>query len=649
MKAVAMPLRFICDEPKLEIPFFQRAYVWKFENAKGLLDDLLKSEGNHFIGSILLKRTTNNVSEEDSTPNRSIVIDGQQRLTTLSILIKVMYEYFEENDLLESSIETDAREALFYKSNGKDLVHLINSYVNRESFKQIIGEVKTTKIQRHEFFEITSPMKKQIEEEIAVEKDWPEEKIEEKYNDNEDKIRECYKYFKKRIYAEEKEKLLSLWNKLFSKDQKDAILVLISIEEGEQEQEIFDTINSAGMHLSSTDIIKNNLYDKLKSFGESETEVYKYYVKTWQRTFEDENVISFWSRERNIGRSKRDNTEILFQAIGIIRGIYEIRGDTLSDMAKKYKDWVDLNIKSEEELKNFINEIMDYAKIYQSDLPSFSPSWPYKFDNVKERLSCVMEVSNNTTFTPYILFLYKTYTDEERLNEKLNIVDRILMHHIITGASTGNFNKTCYDIIQNELKGQDKVDQYIKEDVDDFDEESIRLGLKKKKNNTLAKLILFWVEAYKRKQNKTTDKTAIPLMFTEELTLEHILPQTFETEKWNSVPVMSEENTEIIDIEEKKKYRKQKVYSLGNMTILTQSQNSVSSNEDYYTKVNGRPAQGKKKALEGFRENSYFLISEDLIPPKDTNKEDYLWNEYKITEREKKLGDLILEIWPVGK
>ena len=208
-----------------------------------------------------------------------------------------------------------------------------------------------------------------------------------------------------------------------------------------------------------------------------------------------------------------------------------------------------------------------------------------------------MEVSNNTTFTPYILFLYKTYTDEERLNEKLNIVDRILMHHIITGASTGNFNKTCYDIIQNELKGQDKVDQYIKEDVDDFDEESIRLGLKKKKNNTLAKLILFWVEAYKRKQNKTTDKTAIPLMFTEELTLAHILPQTFETEKWNSVPVMSEENTEIIDIEEKKKYRKQKVYSLGNMTILTQSQNSVSSNEDYYTKVNGRPAQGKKKSF----------------------------------------------------
>ena len=57
----------------------------------------------------------------------------------------------------------------------------------------------------------------------------------------------------------------------------------------------------------------------------------------------------------------------------------------------------------------------------------------------------------------------------------------------------------------------------------------------------------------------------------------------------------------------------------------------------------------RKKALEGFRENSYFLISEDLIPPKDTNKEDYLWNEYRITEREKKLGDLILEIWPVGK
>ena len=72
------------NENKFEIPFFQRAYVWKEENWKRLFDDLFQSykdKSSPFLGSIILKRN-------QGLNNICYVIDGQQRLTTFSILLK---------------------------------------------------------------------------------------------------------------------------------------------------------------------------------------------------------------------------------------------------------------------------------------------------------------------------------------------------------------------------------------------------------------------------------------------------------------------------------------------------------------------------------------------------------------------------------
>ena len=88
MEAHGQPLRFLCDEQILEIPFFQRAYVWNDDNWKDLLEDLLKTSGSHFLGSIILKRA----KSITGTADKAIIIDGQQRLTTLSILIKALYD-----------------------------------------------------------------------------------------------------------------------------------------------------------------------------------------------------------------------------------------------------------------------------------------------------------------------------------------------------------------------------------------------------------------------------------------------------------------------------------------------------------------------------------------------------------------------------
>lgn len=83
MKAEDKSFYFLATPSYYDIPFFQRAYVWDYDNWNELLSNLTSKNQNHFLGSIILKNelaTSGNVS-------RFSVIDGQQRLTTLSVLL----------------------------------------------------------------------------------------------------------------------------------------------------------------------------------------------------------------------------------------------------------------------------------------------------------------------------------------------------------------------------------------------------------------------------------------------------------------------------------------------------------------------------------------------------------------------------------
>lgn len=77
------------------IPVYQRNYDWKIEHCKKLFDDLINLSKNnlkkHFFGSI--------VSSSTDKQDEYLIIDGQQRLTTVSLLLLAMYNLLEENVL----------------------------------------------------------------------------------------------------------------------------------------------------------------------------------------------------------------------------------------------------------------------------------------------------------------------------------------------------------------------------------------------------------------------------------------------------------------------------------------------------------------------------------------------------------------------
>ena len=88
-------LEFIKSQNYIEIPYYQRNYDWKKSNCERLMEDLYilhkDNVPEHFFGSIVIK--PGNLSSQ------TIVIDGQQRITTISLLMLAIYNYLNINDI----------------------------------------------------------------------------------------------------------------------------------------------------------------------------------------------------------------------------------------------------------------------------------------------------------------------------------------------------------------------------------------------------------------------------------------------------------------------------------------------------------------------------------------------------------------------
>ena len=115
---------------------------------------------------------------------------------------------------------------------------------------------------------------------------------------------------------------IELFNRLLDGENK--ILVVIDLSENEDEQSIFDTINSAGVRLSGADIIKNALFQQAIRKIHNQAEVVSLYDEKWASVFsKDEDAVSFWGDSRQTGRLLRDNIEILLHSIAVIQGFFD--------------------------------------------------------------------------------------------------------------------------------------------------------------------------------------------------------------------------------------------------------------------------------------------------------------------------------------
>ena len=586
MKAEAKPLNFITVEGLIKVPFFQRPYVWDEENWEKLFEDLADNRNYHFLGSIIFKQQ--NVSTGGT--KEVLLIDGQQRLATICILLKAIYDNLEDDK--KKNLYSTLEPYIYYKKNPTD--------------SKLEEKIKLSKNDREDYKEII------LNGNISD-------------STKESKLIRCYNYFHKKLKDDINEggadSLDKLIEKIFSPIYK--LFVIIDLEADDNEQEIFDTINSTGVRLSSADIIKNALFQKVLELNVSETELTDLYKKYWEDIFQsDKEKEDEWLKEKNTGRVKRDNIEILFHSYAVIKKFFDPENDNLSDLSSIYKKKLH-EFKTIAEIEKFLMELTKYADIFYNNL--ISEIDLLKFDDQIHRTLHIINTLGLSTFYPLILFILQDTKLAKDREKYLQALEKYVIRRAIANKTTKNYNKEIKNFIKD-------INSLISASNDDTDDTEISGGLQNISNNK-ANLILFWIELYRRKDPKYDIKE---LKYT--YTLEHILPTKWE-EYWSDVNVYGENGNEITNGEEKKSVRNQFLKSIGNMTLLTSNLNSSLRNNNFERKING--FDGKK----GIKDYADLSITQEILPSYPSINS---WDERNITKRTQSLFGEVKNIWSTG-
>ena len=411
----------------------------------------------------------------------------------------------------------------------------------------------------------------------------------------------------------------SLFNRLLDTENK--IIVLIDLTEKEDEQAIFDTINSAGVRLSGADIVKNALFQKASELLPNLDVVVTLYVDYWENIFsKDEDTMVFWGTPRQTGRLMRDNIEILLHSISVIKGFFDPDKHTLSDLSSLYKNYI--RRFDSKTLKEFVEEIAKYAQLYRDKILIFENSTLFSFSDDIQRLFHILDVCEISTFHPFILSLFYKYQDDEtKLKLYLSEIEKYIIRRMIAKRETKSYNKVCKEFIANENSIDSKVN-----------DSELLTGLQDI-NNKNAALLLFWIELYRR--NNDVKQSVKELKYN--YSLEHILPQKWE-EYWNTVPVKDNTGQVMTNIDAGKKERYSKCYWIGNMTLLNSRLNTALRNYSFEKKING---DGRKKGIRSYADLS--ITKDDIVIPFDSC--DKVWDEEKIANRTNNIGNVILSIW----
>ena len=546
------------------------------------------------------------------------VIDGQQRLTTLTLFLKALKETMDENDknAFESSFNSILFNRIEKNNDYEDEPRLELSYLDRNSYNNVLLD------------KIDYSMLHEIENEDEEDEDIDNTDDEEK-TENYDGIIECYNYFYKKLLKESGESKKNLAKALVNSNAK--FYVEISLESDDDEQKVFDTLNTAGVKLTIADTIKNYLFNKVsKSVNGDEKKIKTIYNKTWKKTFEkdDENEIekdSKWSKEVVTGRISRTNIDLFLYSYAVIKGIYKSK-DNIDRLTNIYKKYIDDN---KDKLEELLSDLCEYADIFYKYFMNDNLDKTYKYSKEIEDILDRLLLMKNTTFYPYILYVLVKYKDDSNsLKEELHNIEKLIFTNIIYGNAnkTKNYNRLSQQFINN--------DGGVKEEIELIDTYYPK-GLYSISNEQ-AKMLLFIIELYRR-EDKKTDINKLP--FSKDFQLEHIMPQKWQKNWSSNLPIKNDEGIEFTNEDDKKRYRQEKIYALGNMTILSGSLNNKIKNSALDIKIEGN------KDFYGIEKYSTLLITrEDVVDYYNEQKRENknvneIWNEKRINERTKSLFD----------
>lgn len=372
------------------IPVYQRNYDWRIENCRQLYDDLVKlvktERKSHFFGSFV------SVGNQDGHYAEYLVIDGQQRLTTVSLLLLAMYNLIIKGVLKP---ETNTLSQEIYEG------YLVDKFQPEETRIKL----KSVKDDQHAF----SKLFREESEYIA------------KSN-----LTINYRYFYDRIQKQE----ITL-DELF-----DAIcnlqIINISLNNDDNPQLIFESLNSTGVALSEGDKIRNFMLMGLKPSKQN-----SYYEKYWNKIEEctDYDVSAF------------------------IRDYLSVKQQAIPSKSKVYFTFKYYVSDNSFETEALLVDILAYAKWYEILLKGNTQN--------KALDACIYRLNHlETTVTrPFFLEVLRLYSEDKlSIDEVADIfltTENYLFRRTICNIPTNALNKIFLTLNREIIRYDDTSNNYV--------------------------------------------------------------------------------------------------------------------------------------------------------------------------------------------
>ena len=591
----------------LEIPLYQRRYIWDLESqwqplwtdierlALRVLANPQEHQRPYFLGSVVIQQRPN----EPGAVQRRTVIDGQQRLTTLQLLLDATHAVLKECGINEEAEQLDS---------------LIRNKIKsaRPPFEKF--KVWPMNIDQAAFEEV-----------MTAEPPVDHKSLEH----SESRFVRAHLFFTEQVRS-----YITAAGQQSQEPRAEALvialreslkLVVISLEQSEDPQEIFETLNARGVRLTSADLIKNFLFQRLLMEGEDDSAAYTTY---WQ-TFES----PFWERLISKGRYVEPRLAIFLSQFLVSRVAEEIKVEKVFDRFKVYVE-EEANLSTLEVLK----QIHGMAKIYEKIIEASEK--PEGALTTIERFVYRINAMDTETVKPVLIYLLDPSLPEipnDEIDKALKALESWLVRRAVIRATSKNFNKMFPQLVGELMTAQRFtagafVESFLKQQNADAaywpDDSTVRnnlatLGVYSTLTRSRLRMILEAIEDEIR--NPSDEHAATPQQWCERgrLQVEHVMPTS-----WKANWPLTEGETEDA--------RKERINRLGNLTLLTPTKNAAVSNGPWF----GENPKRHKRAL--LQANTTFLMNSALV---DSTGSDG-WTIKRIDERSKTLTDLFLRVWP---
>jgi len=389
----------------------------------------------------------------------------------------------------------------------------------------------------------------------------------------------------------------------------------------EDEQQIFDTINSLGVRLTTAELLKNYFFNR---------NGLKEYKKYWKDIFEiSDDIKNYWDKEITTGGRKRTFIDIFFYSylqIKIQENDINVKAEDKVEFSKleilfeSYKKLIkDYNL----DKKKLLKEIKIYADIFYANFnleiveQELTPQYGI------DRINAIIFGLENSTLISYVLYILKNVTSKQVRNELFEFLESYILRRMVVRATTKNYTKLFADsLIANKILTKKAFQDYLRSRSDKSNyfpnDEDLKNGFNSSPlTNKKSKGVIYMIES--RTRNRKKHGTS--LLGINKYSLEHLMPKKWEN-KWSN-----------ISTKEEKDFRNFKLKTLGNLAIITQSLNASIRDSDWDTKKQGN---GKRLGLE-----SYSAGIETLSPFLKLEE----WNEIEIQKRADYLFGKAKEIW----